>query len=119
MICEHHPRPLSESDMIDLCPIPDWCPLPDVEIKPQQRKENLSPKKDPQDFIGEFVSIEISPYGFRTPYDALVYRMRQRIKKELPYRIALLYSFNDMKTTVENDRIIVSGIVRVCEADCG
>jgi hypothetical protein len=73
--------------------------------------------KQYSDFIGQTISIDISPYQYKNPKEALRACLWIKIKSELTYSNGLLCNFKDVKTTVDN-KITVSGVVTECEVDC-
>lgn len=74
-------------------------------------------KESYEDFIGEELSVEISPYDYKSGYEALECELWKRIKKELNHNNGLLCRFENIKTTIDK-KIIVTGVVTKCEVDC-
>ncbi len=72
-----------------------------------------------QSFIGETIVIEIGPYDYSSPWDALRDRLSDLIDKHLDYRNGLICHFKDIETIILKNKIIVKGLVTDCEVDCG
>lgn len=70
------------------------------------------------DYIGDTISIEITPFQYSSAYSVLYYKLFQLILNELPYNNGLCCGFKDIKVEI-NNKITVSGIVTHCTIDCG
>lgn len=70
-----------------------------------------------KDFVGERIEIEVSPFQFNSPIDALKEELYRRICEELSYRNGLLCDFEDVEINIDQ-YVVVSGTVSQCEVDC-
>lgn len=74
-------------------------------------------KKLYSDYIGDIISVEITPFQYNSAYNALYNKLWQLIISELSYNNGLCCGFKDIKVEI-NNKITVSGEVTYCTVDC-
>lgn len=73
-----------------------------------------------ENYIGGKIVCEHVPYQFSSPHEALKAELVKSIFTERGYESAILVGFRDISVNVseKTNRIVVSGVISQCEADC-
>lgn len=69
------------------------------------------------DFIGNTISVQITPFEYSSDRRALEIELWRRIKSELSHTNGLCCDFTDINVII-HDTITVYGTVIQCEVDC-
>jgi len=70
------------------------------------------------DFIGEEIKFKVHPFQFSSAYAALERKLNEMVKDEAGFNNGILTDFTSIKTTIINNEIFVSGVIKQCEVDC-